>query len=282
MVAREPIVGPAAREAKEQRGIHAMEVGGTLLRHLADVGEPVTMAALSAATNVPLNQVFTYMVSLVRTGLVRRDALTHSYEPGPLSLNLGLSALAQLPLLQETVRRATDLASEANQGLLVAIWADRGPTVVRYVGPDIYMHTGLHVGAVMSIAHSSTGRLFAAFMPKEEVGPLLDREISKRSKVARTQSTELLDDLLLDIRQKRLARTMGLPIPGIDSLSAPIFNRAGKAELAVTVFGPSEAIDVSWDGSVAQRLSVLTSELSAGSVLPPSTCKVAQARVASD
>ena len=272
MVAREPIEGPAARGTKEQRGIHAMEVGGTLLRHLADAGEPVTMAALSAATNVPLNQVFTYMVSLVRTGLVRRDALTHSYEPGPLSLNLGLSALAQLPLLQETVRRATDLVSEANQGLLVAIWADRGPTVVRYVGPDIYMHTGLHVGAVMSIAHSSTGRLFAAFMPKEEVGPLLDREISKRSKAARTQSTEALDDMLLDIRQKRLARTMGLPI----------LNRAGKAELAVTVFGPSEAIDVSWDGSVAQRLSVLTSELSAGSVLPPSTYKVAWSRVVSD
>lgn len=275
MIAGEPIEGPAARGTKEQRGIHAMEVGGTLLRHLADAGEPVTMAALSAATNVPLNQVFTYMVSLVRTGLVRRDALTHSYEPGPLSLNLGLSALAQLPLLQETVVRATDLVSEASQGLLVAIWADRGPTVVRYVGPDIYLHTGLHVGAVMSIAHSSTGRLFAAFMPKEDVGPLLDREISKRSKAAPTQSTEVLDDMLLDIRQKRLARTMGLPIPGIDSLSAPIFNRAGNAELAVTVFGPSEAIDVSWDGSVAQRLSVLTSELSAGSVRPSSTYKVA-------
>jgi DNA-binding IclR family transcriptional regulator len=265
MEANEQGKEPAARGVKEQRGIHAMEVGGTLLRHLADAGQPVSMAALSAATNLPLNQVFTYMVSLVRTGLVRRDATTHSYEPGPLSLNLGLRALAQVPLLKETVRRVADLASEANHGVLVAIWADRGPTVVRYLGPDIYMHTGLHVGAVMSIAHSSTGRLFAAFMPKEEVGPMLQRDISKRSGIAHAQSTDVVDDLLLDIRQRRLARTTGLPIPGIDSLSAPIFNRAGKPALAVTVFGPTCGIDVSCGGSIAERLSALTSELSASS-----------------
>jgi DNA-binding IclR family transcriptional regulator len=262
MEAKKAVQELAAKGPKEQRGIHAMEVGGTLLRHLADAGQPVSMAALSAATNVPLNQVFTYMVSLVRTGLVRRDVMTQSYEPGPLSLNLGLRALAQLPLLKETMRRVVDLAGEANRGVFVAIWADRGPTVVRYLGPDIYVHTGLHVGAVMSIAYSSTGRLFAAFMPRHAIDPMLQRDVAKRSGVSGPQATGVIDELLLDIRQRCLARTTGLPIPGIDSISAPVFNQAGELALAVTVFGPSGSIDGSRDGCVAERLSALTSELS--------------------
>ncbi|KML19735.1 hypothetical protein VL00_05850 [Burkholderia cepacia] len=251
-----------AKVAKEQRGIHAMEVGGTLLRHLADAGRPVSMAALSAATSIPLNQVFTYMVSLVRTGLVRRDAMTHNYEPGPLSLALGLHAIAQLSPLREAYHRASEVAGEADHGVLVAIWADCGPTVVQFSDPDIYMHTGLHAGAVMSIAYSSTGRLFAAFMPAETVRPMLERDIATRKGTGNSLSTDMYDDLLLDIRRRGLASTLGLPIPGIDSVSAPIFNRLGLIALAVTVFGPVGSIDVSWDGSLAKKLSALSAEIS--------------------
>ena len=258
----EQLTRPAAHRAKEQRGIHAMELGGALLRHLADAGRPLSGADLSAAANVPLNQVFTYMVSLVRSGLVRRDAVTHRYEPGPLSFSLGLHALTQLSPLRETLRCAAALASGQNQAALVAIWADRGPTVVQYFGPDIYVNTGMHVGTVMSIAHSSTGRLFAAWMPKDQIAEMLARDMARRRSPELGTSQSVTDELLHDIRSRGLARTLGVPIPGVDSLSVPIFDRDRSIAVALTVYGPSGKIDVEWEGEVARRLSALSATLS--------------------
>jgi DNA-binding IclR family transcriptional regulator len=42
---------------------------------------------------MPPAQVFTYLVSLSRMGLVKRDPISGDYEPGPLALRLGLLRL---------------------------------------------------------------------------------------------------------------------------------------------------------------------------------------------
>ncbi|PRX33434.1 IclR family transcriptional regulator [Paraburkholderia sp. BL18I3N2] len=251
----------APRRTREQRGIHAMEVGGTLLQHLADAGKPVSMLGLSAATALPLNQVFTYMVSLVRTGLVRRDSTTQSFEPGPLALKLGLRALAQLHPLHKTVELAIELLKDDNHGAFVAIWTDHGPTVIRYHGPEMYLHVGLHVGSVMSIAHSSTGRLFAAFLQRQTIEPMLAREFAKADAVSAGCFVDVIENFAGDVRRTHLSRTLGVPIPGVDSLSAPVFDR-GQMVLSVTIFGPSSTLDTSDTGTVARGLLQLSEKLS--------------------
>lgn len=262
MEAVESVEQHAPGRAKEQRGIHAMEVGGTLLQYLADAGKPVSMTGLSTATALPLNQVFTYMVSLVRTGLVRRDSMTQSFEPGPLALKLGLRALAQRYPLHETVELLAELLENHTHGAFIAIWTDSGPTVIQYHGPEMYVHVGLHVGSVMSIAHSSTGRLFAAFLPRQIIQPMLAREIEGGESVSSRRLDEELEHLVQDVRGRRLSRTLGVPIPGVDSLSTPVFNPSGQLIFSVTVFGPSRSFDTTDDGSVAQGLLRLSENLS--------------------
>ncbi|TCG08675.1 hypothetical protein BZM27_10420 [Paraburkholderia steynii] len=262
MEATERVEQPAPCKAKEQRGIHAMEVGGTLLQYMADAGKPVSMTGLSTATALPLNQVFTYMVSLVRTGLVRRDLMTHSFEPGPLALKLGLRALAQRYPLHETIELAAELLEDHAHGAFIAIWTDSGPTVIQYHGPEMYVHVGLHVGSVMSIAYSSTGRLFAAFLPRETIEPLLAREVLWGEAISAGRLDRGFERLVQDVRNKRLSRTLGVPIPGVDSLSAPVFDRVGELIFSVTVFGPSRSLDTTDDGSVAKGVLRLSEKLS--------------------
>jgi DNA-binding IclR family transcriptional regulator len=239
---------------KEQRGIQAMEVGGQFLRYLADAGQPMTLAELSAASSIPTNQVFTYMVSLLRTGLIKRDAVTGRYEPGPLSLSLGLHALSQLPAVRHAVRPALDLATEANHSVLIAAWADRGPTVVQCLEPGASLHAGIHVGAVMSLVHTTTGRVFAAHKPREIVDPMVSTDIRAQTPVGDKLTTQQFDELLDDVRRRGLARGEGLPIPGINSLSAPIFDAKGEIVLVATLFGVANDFDVAWKGALAQSL----------------------------
>jgi DNA-binding IclR family transcriptional regulator len=245
------------KAAKAQRGIHAMEVGGALLQHVADAGRPVSMIGLSAASNLPLNQVFTYLVSLVRTGLVRRDVMTNRYEPGPLSLKLGLRALQQLYPLQKAIELVTQIVEDENHGVFVAIWTEHGATVVQYHGPEMYLHVGLHAGSVMSLAHSSTGRLFSAYLSPRTIHPLLLRELGKCD-----ETEASLADIFLKIRRSRLSRTRSMPIPGVDSLSVPVFDDAGQIRLAITVFGPASSLDTSEGGRVARDLLRITERLS--------------------
>lgn len=252
----------APTRAKVQRGIHAMEVGGTLLQHVADAGRPVSMIGLSAATNLPLNQVFTYMVSLVRSGLVRRDTMTHRYEPGPLALRLGLCALQQLYPVHQTIESEMSFVKDESQALFVAVWTEHGPTVVQYHGPEMYLHVGLHVGSVMSLAHSSTGRLFCAYMPRRTIEPLLERELGETERAGDAHA-----HFFAHIRHRRLSRTRGVPIPGVDSLSTPVFDSAGQIRLALTVFGPSNSFDTSEEGRAARGLLGLAETLSQDGIL---------------
>ncbi|RKP57610.1 IclR family transcriptional regulator [Pararobbsia silviterrae] len=250
-------VAASAMTSGKQRGIRAMEVGGELLRHLADAGRPVSMAELSEAARLPLNQVFTYVVSLTRTGLVRRDTVTHRLEPGPLLLSLGLHAIALHPMIRLACDRATALAATTRFGVFVSLWADRGPTLVKYLSADTYVHTGLHVGSVMSLTQSSTGRLFAAYLPRERVAPFLDVEIDRHGGAARRKLSDEFDAMCADIRTQGLARTQGLPIPGVDSMSAPIFDGEGQLAVGITMFGRTGEIDIAFDGAPAHALRAL-------------------------
>ncbi|MBC8831282.1 helix-turn-helix domain-containing protein, partial [Escherichia coli] len=74
-----------------------VEVGGWLLDALARRRKPLGLSELAAAADLSTAQAHTYLVSLTRLALVKRDALTGNYEPGPLSLRLGLMSIERQP-----------------------------------------------------------------------------------------------------------------------------------------------------------------------------------------
>ncbi|SAL00171.1 IclR family transcriptional regulator [Caballeronia calidae] len=239
---------------KEQRGIQSMEVGGRFLQYLADAGEPVTLAELSARSGIPTNQVFTYMVSLLRTGLVKRDPVTSRFEPGPLSLRMGLHALRMVPAVRNAMQPSIDLATKVEQSVLLAAWGDRGPTVLQSIEPAASLHAGIHVGTVMSLAHSTTGRVFAAFKEAPQLDQLVKNDIGAQTPEGELLSGTQFENILADIRKRGLARGEGMPIPGINSISAPVFDGSGEIVLVLTLFGVAGTFDVAWKGTLATSL----------------------------
>ena len=243
---------------KEQRGIQSMEVGGKVLEYLADAGEPVTLAELSVRSGIPPNQVFTYMVSLLRTGLVKRDPVTSRFEPGPLSLRLGLHALRTLPAVRNAMQPALELAREVGQSVVLAAWGERGPTVLQSIEPAVSLHAGIHVGTVMSLVHSTTGRVFAAFQPASSLQELIKSDIVSQTPEGEHLSLPQFEAILDDVRKRGLARGEGMPIPGINSISAPVFDGDGHIVLVLTLFGVAGNFNVAWKGPLATSLLEVT------------------------
>ncbi|WP_429484728.1 IclR family transcriptional regulator [Paraburkholderia youngii] len=247
------------KEATErsQRGIQSVEVAGRILTALAQRRAPAALSELANAAELPTAQAHTYLVSLTRLGLVKRDALTGSYEPGPLSLRLGLMFVEQQEAYRVAVPYATELAAKLGFSVAVCVAGPQGPMIVRYERGAYPLHVNLHIGTVMSLRSTSTGSIFGAFLKPDEVAAMMRNQGIAPLNVgvdhvespdgAKTESLE-------EVRKRAMARSVDVPSPGISSLSAPVFDAHGSMQLALTVIGPSGAMETDWQGPIATKL----------------------------
>jgi DNA-binding IclR family transcriptional regulator len=173
-----------------------------------------------------------------------------------------------VPAVRNAMQPALDLATRAGQSVLLAAWGDRGPTVLQSVEPSASLHAGVHVGTVMSLVHSTTGRVFAAYKQTANLQDLIKADIGLQTPEGSHLSGEQFEAILADIRKRGLARGEGLPIPGINSISAPVYDSGGDIVLVLTLFGVGGTFDVAWKGTLATSLLETTRELTALNASP--------------
>ena len=259
--AAKPATGKVARGddtadgGKTQRGIQSVEVGGRVLLALAEARAPLALSDLASAAQIAPGQAHAYLVSLSRLGLIKRDELSGRYEPGPLSLRLGLLRLENQPAFRAAVPRVAALAEAIGFSVAICIAGPQGPTIVRYEHGGFPLHVNLHVGTVMSLPATSTGRVFCAFLPPDVLAAMWANQ-SGAALGAMTPPGEsaAFEAALNAIRARGLESSVDAPSPGISSLSAPVRDSDGRLSLALTVIGSTGAIDVAADGPVARAL----------------------------
>ena len=249
---------------KNRRGIQSIEIGSALLLELARQVQPLALKDLASAAGMTAGKAHPYMVSFLNVGFVTQTE-GGRYELGPLALQLGLARLQRLDPVKEASKLIEELARETGQSVALAVWGNLGPTIVRLEEPVQPLHVNLRTGTVMSLGHTATGRLFAAFMPPQVVKPLLGDDLARfgyaLGQVA-PLSQAALKSALAEVRKHGLSRTRGHPIPGIDALCAPVFDSAGHIVLGILVMGPSATFDSAWDGAVARPLLRCAAEVS--------------------
>src|ERR1700761_1462417 len=225
---------------KTQRGIQSVEVGGRVLLALAQARTPLALSDLASAAQIAPGQAHAYLVSLSRLGLIKRDELSGRYEPGPLSLRLGLLHLENQPAFRAAVPRVAALAEAIGFSVAICISGPQGPTIVRYEHAGFPLHVNLHVGTVMSLPATSTGRVFCAYLPAAELQAMWANQSSAPRPGRSTQSMvpaaqrSAFDAALASIRTRGLERGVDAPSPGISSLSVPVCDAAGRLLLSVT------------------------------------------------
>jgi DNA-binding IclR family transcriptional regulator len=183
---------------------------------------------------------------------------------------LGLHALRLVPAVRKAMEPALQLATRTEQSVLLATWGDLGPTVLQSIEPAASLHAGVHVGTVMSLAHSTTGRVFAAYK-EAEFEDRLKADLGSQRPEGENITQAQFRDILADIRKRGLARGEGMPIPGINSISAPVFDSNKEIVLVLTLFGVAGNFDVSWKGTLASSLLETTrflTEQNAGNAEP--------------
>ncbi len=262
---------PASGADKQQRGIQSVEVSGRLLKALADARHPLPLGELAANAELTPAQAFTYLVSLVKLNLVKRDHMSGNYEPGPLCLRLGLLHLETQPSYRAAIPHAVTLAASLGHSVAICTPGSQGPTIVRYEHGGFPLHVNLHIGTVMSLEMTATGRVFCAFSDASLLQTMQAQQYGSSTHPAPPHPASMqkadFQKLLSAIRERGLERGINAPSPGVSSLSAPVFDQHGKLCLTLTVIGSSGNIDVDWNGKTAAALrgaaTAITRELAA-------------------
>ncbi len=252
---------------KAQRGIQSVEVSGRLLDALARERKPLGLSELAAAAQLSSAQAHTYLVSLTRLGLVKRDAISGNYEAGPLSLRLGLMSIEREPAYRAALAHAARLAEAIGFSVAVCVPGALGPTIVCYERGGFPLHVNLHVGTVMSLEATSTGRLFSAFGDPTQVSAMSagqaaaglrtstnTRASAGGASAGEPESAAQWRARLDEIRRRGIERSIDVPSPGVSSMSVPVLDAEGRIKLALTVVGASGAMNVAWDGPLATAL----------------------------
>jgi len=234
-----------------QRGIQSVEVGGRLLLALAD-GGALALKDLAQAANMSPAKAHPYLVSFGKLGLIVQDPGSGRYGLGPLAMQLGLISLQQFDPIRLATQRLPELALAVGQTVAIAVWGNRGATIVRIEHPPSLVHVNLRHGTVMSLRGTASGRLFAAFLPRQAVQAAAGDEAFSAS----------FERELATVRKQGFSHAVDASVPGISALAAPVLDGSGAVVLCLTAIGASASFDVGAASAPARALKRCAAELS--------------------
>jgi len=254
------------RSRRQQQGVQGVEIGLRIAYALANATGSMALRDLARATQLAPSKVHRYLVSLCRAGLVEQDGMDGRYDLGQGAIVLGLSALSRLDEFRLANIAIEDLHNKIGFAVSLMSWGSHGPTIVRRIDTIRPVIATTRIGTVISVTTSASGRLFAAFLPKEIVDPIVKAEFASSTRptsMGRPITRRQFEKIVADVRQKRIASVRGDFLAGFDALSAPVFDLQGDITMTISVLAPTRMIDLSFNGSTASALSSTARSLSA-------------------
>ena len=261
---------------RTQRGIQSIEVGGQLLHALVHHGRPMALKDLAREAEMSAAKAHPYLVSFGRLGLIEQDRASGHYALGPLALQLGLISLQQASPVQIATPLIAELAQQIGQTVAIAVWGARGATIVRIAESPAAVHVAMRHGTVFSLANTASGRLFGAYLEAAVVQRLLEEERRREKSAARAAARagpgmlpapplpdwKAFEAQLREVRTHGISRSEGEIVPGVNAMSAPVFDHSGAIALAITAIGPAGIFATAWDGAIARALKACAGEVS--------------------
>ena len=248
-------------DSNGKQKVRSAEVGTDILKALAELSPATSLSRLAEHVQMPASKVHRYLQALIASGFAEQNTATNHYSLGREALRVGLAALNSMDVLKVAALPLAELRDELNETCFLAVWGNQGATVV-HIEPAIRAVTVVtQLGSVLPLLSSSTGLVFSAFLPNRETVELREQEL-------KASDSHLLADekayaaVCEQIRARGLHHVHGLLLPGVDALSAPVFNAVGNVAAVLTVVGPTSLFHADENGPAAQRLLAATRAVS--------------------
>ena len=221
-------------ERADRRGIQSVEIGLRVLEALQAAASPLSLKVLAEGAGLPISNCHRYCVSFVRAGYMRQDTRSGRYELGARLIEAGLAALARTDAIAAATEALEALVDATGNTGQLTIWADRGPTVIRWITGRVAVHTSIAAGSTLPLLTSATGQVFLAFLPARQTAALAAHEM-----MAGGGHTAAL---AARTRALGIGQVSGEHIPGLSAIAAPVLDAFGEAAAVLTLVGARDGI----------------------------------------
>lgn len=245
------------KKKSAQQGVQGVEIGLRVAYALANSRGPMALRQLAEDTGLAPSKLHRYLVSLCRSNLVEQKPGDGRYDLSKGAIRLGLAALSRLDEFRAADEIIQALSDETGLAVTVMTWGSHGPTVVRRIQPIQPIIATTRVGTLISVVNSASGRVFAAFLPPEIVGPVVAAEFASPrhpTSMGRPIDRAAFDKIVADVRRKRIARVRSDFLTGFDAIAVPVFDHEGQIVMTIALIGPTRIIDLTLDAPQARAL----------------------------
>lgn len=228
-------------------GIQALDAALSVLRVLRSFDGPATLSDIAREAGMPPSKVHRYLASFIHAGLAVQKERSGKYDLGREAAELGVAAISRNNFVVRASEELEELAATTGQAALLAVWSHNGPTVVRLERGPYLTTTSIGLGSTFPLLDSATGRVFLAYLPRQQLMPRLQLEIDRAATSGISwpdlnPDLDSVEALIAKVRRERVAYVDGRYIPGLIAISSAITNWQGEIEVTVTLFGTHKEI----------------------------------------
>lgn len=245
--------------APRRQKVQSAEVGTDILKGLAELAPATSLSRLAEHVGMPASKVHRYLQALIASGFAEQDEASGHYGLGREALFVGLAAIGRLDVTKVALPRLVELRDALNETCFLAVWGNKGPTVVHVEQAVRAVTVVTQVGSVLPLLGSSTGLVFNGFLPSLETAALQAQALAEPG----APSAAALAEQMRQIRARGMCSVHGLLMSGVNALSAPLFGAGEKLVGVITVVGTAPGFQADPQGPDAERLLQVTREISA-------------------
>jgi DNA-binding IclR family transcriptional regulator len=240
---------------RDSSTLQSVERASAVLEHLAVCDEAQTASQVAHALDVERTAAHRLLRTLLKSGLVWSERRGH-YSIGPRALAIGMSYVEQLQVRRIALPYLMELSYEYSDrpwSIVLAVFDGKDILLVeRLWNPRTPLNSLIEIGGKMPVDRTAAGWAYLAHQPDdaaiELVGEARFAEIEPKIREARAS-----DGLAFAHAELQ---------PGIDALSAPIVDSAGRVAALVIVGGTDFEGELHADSETARHVRRIVERVS--------------------
>ncbi|MFB9948737.1 IclR family transcriptional regulator [Rhizobium puerariae] len=234
-----------------QRRIQSIEVGFQVIRAMEAANGPLPLRDIAAAAGMPPSKAHLYLVSFVKEGVAFQDPATGHYGLGRFAIQLGLSAIRQLDVVEFAREELAALQRATGFATYLSLWGDRGPGIVSKVDGERQGSLAVRLGYVLPLLNSATGQVFLSYLDESETAGVRQDEIAAARRDASEEAATLaprittakdIERIVETVRRQGYAMTINSINSSFAAMAAPVFDYSSRIVATITVLGSDKQL----------------------------------------
>jgi DNA-binding IclR family transcriptional regulator len=248
-------------ERRPAAGTSTLDLALRIVEFLASRSHPLALLEIARAFSASKATVYRHLVTLQRHGFVRQDPASGRYEAGVKLMVLGEAQRSRFGVVSVARTALMNLRDQTGHAVTLCTVVDEALVVLELVQGRTIIDFSTRPGTQLDFHASAHGKIWLAF------GPALIWERVARSELTAWTAHTLTDHAALDaeiavVREQGWSTAPEQVLPGVNTLSAPVFDHQGKLIASIAIVGSTQFITAAPDetqcGDVlacAQRIS---------------------------